>query len=305
MRRFWLTTTFTLIAASAQADIDCEVVNALTRIHEAGEAGQVLSTNGLPTSALRSDLSRFDQHNVARQFEQILDSEANEILTEFAAVTAQIAIMARTNQGPQISRLLQSPNVRQTFDQAGKILDRIGCVGPSAATTSTVDPIVKASDVTEIPDRPKDISQRPSIGVFEVAVWTIVAIVLLVSAGGLIIAVRHSRDKHQRRRRRYATNQEIQFKIGDRTMTGRMLDISCHGLKLKHFLHKAPTQKDQLQVRLAGRWRDVHCQWSNEHYAGLAFASRMRTATVFYVLGKTEILSTEEAEETPVTQTAP
>ncbi len=286
------------------ANVNCDAVNALSRIQNAGAAGKPLALGGLPDPALRSDLARFDQQNIDHIFSGILTPEATQTLANFARLTSQISVLAENNRAKDISALMKAPNVRQIFDQAGQILDRLDCAGPALPSSGVSDPASTSTDAESQLFSADSISQRDGIGTISLGLWAIVLIVLIAALAGGFVLIQRGREKKRRRQRRYATNQALPFRIGDAEFKGRMLDISCNGLKLKHDGQGQLSDKQELKVKLAGKWRDGQCTWCNDHYAGMTFAPRLRLATVLYILGRTEI--NPDASVKPArTQTAP
>lgn len=282
-----LRTTFTIgfavLAQPIHAQVDCDLVNAMTRVSETTQTHATWNNGGPLPNAVQSDLSRFSASSIQHLFQDVPSTSAISTLSEFAVLTSQIAQLARDGRGADIHIFLNSPRVRATFEDAGKVLDSIGCNGPLLAT-KTSTPSQQSSPGSASPDTPPAVASGSSFAMSLSYFWYIFAAVAAAGLGAATWFYFRIKETRRRRRRRYSTNQYVKFQVGPKTCSGRMLDISCNGLKLRHLGAISANQQETLRVEIDRRFYETRIQWCNEHYVGLAFMQPLRTASVLQIL---------------------
>ena len=273
------------IAMPAQAQVDCAVVNSLTRITTTTTTHTSWGNDDLPPGNVRTDISHFDRTSIQHLFSDVPDEDGLRTLDQFAQVTALIAQYAQNGQGAEIHILLQAPSVISLFDDARKVLDSIGCHGPSV----TDDAMPKnVADALEKAGEAKNEARSATTGSgidfgANLLVWGLVGLAVAATIG-LFVFLRKRGEKLRRRQRRYTLNLPIKFAFETFDAQGRALDISCNGLKIRHYGQLPSEPSGRIKVELAGHWYETKCQWHNEHYAGLSFATTLRVATVLQIL---------------------
>ncbi len=303
MFRMTFVAGFVAFAQPLLAEVDCDLVNAMTRVSEAPQTHSTWASGELLPNAVQSDISRFSSRSIAHLFDDVPNTSTVSILSDFATLTAQIAQLARDGRGADIHIFLNAPAVRETFKQAGKVLDSIGCNGPLLATSAST-PSEQSSPGNDRPDTPPGAASGSALVLSLSYFWYVLATITVSVFGAMIWFYLRIKEKHRRRRRRYSTNQHVRFRLGSRIHSGRLLDISCNGLKLRHLGVMDSAQEDTLQVEIDRKWYETRVQWCNEHYVGLAFARPLRTANVLQILVHGRAQS-EPAKDGQKTKTAP
>ncbi|MEL6840473.1 MAG: PilZ domain-containing protein [Pseudomonadota bacterium] len=101
---------------------------------------------------------------------------------------------------------------------------------------------------------------------------------LFVFAGAALIAIVGMRlwqkfsARQRRRAKRYVTSFTTDYRLTNRSMAGRLVDINCFGTKLRH-AEDAPIAKGaRVAICICDEWVNGTVVWTNTHYAGVQFS---------------------------------
>ena len=86
--------------------------------------------------------------------------------------------------------------------------------------------------------------------------------------------------RSRRRAKRYSANFQTAYRVGDRNLTGALLDISGNGTKLRFDPAHPLPKSTQVEVLIFDDWVPGTAVWSNAHYSGIVFRSAITNATV-------------------------
>ena len=299
-KRIWAALLLITLGLPARAEVDCRVVNALSRIHAAED--QLADPSTL--EALRGELLRHDGQNVAAALAGHPNARDREILSRFAGLTARLARIADQGDGVALRMALSDPATIRIFEQTSAVLGRFGCTGPAAqrAAASAGPSTGGASDpVTE-----DGLAVARSTAITPETLLLVGFLSLMAVAGliwGIMMLRRHN-ERRRRRSRRYSLNRPIHYLVDGERYLGRILDISCVGMKLQHSGQIQSTRPKRLQVVVSGLTVDGRTTWINAHYAGIEFVPRIRFSRVLSTLSGL-MMPPEPSDTRAQTKTAP
>ncbi len=75
----------------------------------------------------------------------------------------------------------------------------------------------------------------------------------------------------RRRAKRHNTTYAMQYLWNDRTIPGVLIDINCHGTKLRHEKDNPIPIGENIKLQICGEWSTGTVMWSNAHYSGVQF----------------------------------
>lgn len=271
-------------ALPVHATVDCRLVTSLSRLANITHASQSAWQNGRPDADLLSEIWQYDRSSLIYAFRADAESEQLVLIGQFADILMQIAADAGRQDARAITRTLNLPVTTRVFTKVGRLLQQLPCDGASA-TASQTEGSGKSSGTSE--DAAKGAASPQSAKSISISSsWIIIAAAtaLILAILGTVFLYFRQREKSRRRARRFSLNQIVKFASGDARAFGRILDISCVGVKLRHYGQLSSAITPKVDIELSGEWYEATISWSNDHYVGLAFGRPLRFATVLLIL---------------------
>lgn len=98
---------------------------------------------------------------------------------------------------------------------------------------------------------------------------------LFIVVGTIIVVpiVRATMILRLRRSKRHNTAYETRYTWANKTITGTLLDLNCHGTKLRHQLKYPLPKGESIDIAILDDWCGGTVMWSNAHYSGIKFKS--------------------------------
>jgi hypothetical protein len=126
---------------------------------------------------------------------------------------------------------------------------------------------------TRTVDRNKIAAQKY---VVEKPVQTAILSIFLITGTAIAVRqmaawLRYRAVLKKRRSKRFATQLDSYLLIEDTTVAAEVLDLSCHGAKVRYAHPETLEQTSTVGVVLDGSWRMGTLIWSNKHYLGVRF----------------------------------
>ena len=280
-----------LFSASAlNASPVCDAVSALQRIYVAQQRmaqDPKLMRASRDRSVIRTGLKTLSRDNVAHQLGSRLTSDEMSLIAATLRSARLLEIALENNNMQAALELASASSVERRASQLRYLLPRFGChVQPSRLLETGSSRAIRAFS-------------KESLQHLGPAAWIIFAIAL----GAIILCLqipkmRAKMRQKRRRAKRYEVHLAAHFVLRQKIMRGTVVDISCHGLKLKHSC-TAPECNEVLDVWLLDDWQKGTVTWANEHYCGVDFGFPLVTSQV------REIRRTQSTVATQKTKTAP
>ncbi len=92
--------------------------------------------------------------------------------------------------------------------------------------------------------------------------------------------IRRWRILKRRRAKRHNTRYPAQYRSAEGAINGMLMDINCHGTKLRHHAVKPLKQGTFVEISIEGKWTRGTVMWSNVHYSGVQFKDATNLALV-------------------------
>lgn len=265
-----------MFGTSAQATLSCDDLSGMVRLLDAASAGTVSSRT---INAAYADTQRI-QSNLTND-----NSSHGQALQ--GGVFAQILMLMsediRRNDTDAFVRRLKDKQTQSAVLGASGALVRQGCPMPAAlqAHADRLD----APPSAETDDGPVD----PFYSLDPTQITLIAALVLSVIGGIAIMALLYTRKQNRLRHRnsRFYCDMAAFLETQDTTMEMRMLDINCHGAKIK------PEDLDQIAtvdhgkpftLEIGYREFPVKVSWIDKTSFGITFDTPLKPSMVFKLL---------------------
>ena len=194
------------------------------------------------TQALLQRVSLDDPHSVRPHF----DAKIRENLAQVAAHLTSI----RCNE-TQIA------------------VELANAVGRGSGGSSDAEDLAK---VAETLDRLAD-------NVFQLRTLLIIALVGAGLSVGLPLLRRYV-VLRRRREKRHNTTYATRYIWDDRKIDGMLIDINCHGTKLRHEADNPLPEGVSLEIEVCSTWIEGTVRWSNAHYSGVQFRKSIALSDV-------------------------
>lgn len=120
-----------------------------------------------------------------------------------------------------------------------------------------------------------DVAENLSALAEEVFQLRSLVILLAIGLGISIITpiIRRWLILRQRRAKRHNTTYPTQYNWENRIIQGMLIDINCHGTKLRHEKDNPLPIGTMIDLAICDEWSTCAVMWSNTHYSGLQFKS--------------------------------
>ena len=117
---------------------------------------------------------------------------------------------------------------------------------------------------------------------------SLLILILVVTGTSLIMPlVRHRLILRRRRAKRHNITYPTHYLHDDRKIEGMLIDINCHGTKLRHETDNPLAKGVQVDIEVCDAFISGTVMWSNAHYSGIQFRNLISLAEV-EILRKTE-----------------
>ena len=284
MRRpFWILIAL-LMASASEAQVRCDAADLATRL--LGARRIVLADPADLPLAQREIVSALSgwSGTIRKQRDGPIDRRDAEAIVAFAALARQVADLA--DHDPDAARgLLTSPQTDALSHLSTLAVLRAACDtnGPTdtvaGGTIGLRDGTVAANGFDRWAESGPS---KPSGPLGTQALRGFVALAALAAATAGVRHFLRYRSHQTKRRKRYAMALPVDYLHAGMTLSGRIIDINCFGLKLQH---DGTLQKDALtRVGLLEDWREVRIVWSNSHYAGGVFTQPFSLPTLLLLV---------------------
>jgi hypothetical protein len=271
-------------ASSAAASVDCNQVVALSRLTGIIDTHSTWSNGGIPPESVQSDMRRFDADSIQGELGPEIAPFQTEILSRFAALTDAVSQAAKRGDAATVQRLLGAPDAKSIFSRATVVLAQLGCDGPRIATRSTIGNGENHTSPPVLPTTTTTSARQLDFTVPLVLIVTLIAAAATFASLAFFFYFKPRKEEQRRRARRHLTRLDTHFREGSAELPGRVVDISCAGLKLRHFGNYCAEGGCQVQVLIGDVWYSGSVSWSNDHYLGLAFTAPLQHTTLLGVL---------------------
>lgn len=261
-------------ATPALAEVNCSMVSALLRIHEAQNTLEQAATTPDPTATLGPlivDLHRLNGQNVEYAMRDDITADDRAALSTFASVTSQFAALADVGDVQALRALIQSRETAKAFADATAALNRTVCDTPSTLTLSNNDgqsvaPLKHNIDTQHVTG-PRAAQRNFLLSLIPFVAGIIVATLIAL---GTWFQLKRA-ELRRRRSKRYPANRPITYMYDDQNRNGQLLDISGLGAKIGHTGEINADHRRKVTLVFAGLPKTGGVVWSNENYAGVVF----------------------------------
>lgn len=119
---------------------------------------------------------------------------------------------------------------------------------------------------------------------------SLILFVVTMTIGAIVVpAIRRWRHLRMRRAKRHNATYQTRYIVGDRETGGMLIDINCHGTKLRHQADNPLAQGTAVEISVAENWVAGTVMWSNAHYSGVQFKSSIGLIDVETICAQPEI----------------
>ncbi len=261
----------------------CDVVAALQRIHFAQERLVEAPQRMLASRdrvVLRQGLKSLSPANISYGLGSQINAEQRNLIFQVLD-GSQMFLGALDDNNIQLALdIRKNPTNQRRAERVLDILPKFEChtgvQGENGGTSRS------ASGLTDGFTGEAIAKQLPWLG-----------LVLAIVSGVLWLAIPRIRKKmvtRKQRARRFPLNQSVKYIYKQDIYGGKVVDISCYGLKLQHNTSSASVG-DIIDIWMLGDWQKGTVTWSNDVYCGLQFkfpllVSDIRTLRMYSKNGK-------------------
>ena len=272
-----------IFGAALPALADCAVIDQLDKLHTI----QTRLARDPDTALFATDIRQLRTISAGISDRATLDAVAGNRFTAHGA--AFVRFLQNTRSLLQISSLDDPLSVRPHFDRQAR--ENLAVIGDSLITLRcnetqiAIDAAIAAergaggsSDAEDLAEVAENLNRlagevlRPRT-----------AIILLLLAGGTALAlpvIKHWVVLRQRRAKRHNTLYPTQYLSEKHKINGTLIDINCHGVKLRHELDSPPPKGQTVEIAICDHWVEGQVMWSNAHYSGVQFRKTLSLSDV-------------------------
>ncbi|MFQ1700653.1 PilZ domain-containing protein [Loktanella agnita] len=282
----WLCSAMPALANCAIIDRLTQITNFQLQLARSGRAS--LSESEL--YFLQIHLRALPVTEVLRAVESTQVPQRHRVFQQLLNDTATLIPKASESDQISVRQHFLDPDIRENLQRAQSHLRALHCTddisdnsvnGYAPATSIDEDGRFGSSSPVALKDtqvtKPFGIDYKVTgITVFGVAV-TVVALIQL----NKFVAIWTRRTR--RRRKRRPAHFETRARLNSRETPVKLIDISGHGTKIVHYTDPPPSVKSEIEIMIAGTWRQGVVMWSNVNYAGVQFKKSIRFLAVLHV----------------------
>ena len=265
----------------AAADSPCQLVSLVARLYVANITYVSEDPAADPVGASYTLRTLAPGLNAAELGEKIATTWSNVdagVIERLVDQSIVIAAKLRINDMPWVVRHLSAAPQQVVLTEAYDALRQLGC----DEATNDLPPLPVGSPAYDF--RPKEQTAKGLLDDVPMMFWALAGLFGGLAAWLISSIVMRIVTQNARRRRRYRLALVTSIIASDDPETEHpvtVMDINCYGVKVRPSWDVPPTEHAKLTLLLDGAWVPLSVVWSNDHYFGATFDTRI---TIFTVL---------------------
>ena len=272
-----------LLGFSRPAHADCMILDQIDQLHVL----QTRLANNPDTALFRYDIRQLRTISSTISNRETLEAVAgNAIMGKGASFVRFLENTQNLLQGTSLDDPLSvQPHftraARQNLQDIGGYLTDLRCTDTQIAVDqarAAADPIRGNSDAEDL----EEVAEVIREVIQEVFQWRtlLIVIVLAIIVSTAFPLIQRWLILRLRRAKRHNTNYTTQYRSEDRTINGVLMDINCHGTKLRHEKDNPLPKGGSVDICIEGEWTGGTVVWSNVHYSGTKFSDMIALSQV-------------------------
>ena len=285
MRHYILMITFTLVLLgfSRFAHANCMMIDQIDQLHIL----QTRLTNNPDTSLFPYDIRQLRTISNKISNREALEAVAgNAIMGKGASF---VRFLQNTQNLLQGASLDDPYSVQSHFTRAARknLQDISGYLTDLRCTDTqiTIDQARAAADPIRVNSDAEDLEQVAQTlreVIVEVFQWRtfLIVLILAIIASVATPLIQHWLIRRLRRAKRHNTYYKTQYSWDGCTIDGMIMDINCHGTKLRHETDNPLPRGGLVDICIDDEWLGGTVMWSNVHYSGIKFSDMIALSKV-------------------------
>jgi hypothetical protein len=295
--QFICATVVTLLGFSQQAHADCAIIDQLDKLYIL----QTRLANNPDTALFRDDIRqlRMISQNISNQ-DAVRAVDGNAIIGKGAGFVqflenTQSLLRGTSLDDPFSVQSHFTRSARQNLQNIGGYLTDLRCTDTQIAldrAQRAADPTRSNSDAEDLQEVAEVLKQLMA----EIFRWRtlVIVVVLSITCAVAIPQIRRWVLIRRRRAKRHSTSYPTHYTWAERTCSGTLVDINCHGTKLQHEAGNPLPLGALLEVAINGEMTAGAVKWSNVHYSGVQFDTSIDLEQVYAICAAASSLATTQ-----------